>query len=224
MCHCKLHLHFQWAVEALLQWAKKVEIEIPDTTTYRHLLSKLMVDCPAEQHTHVSWACTPNRKHICDDLTKNWNNMKELLFAADDGTICVPFKEFQSQLVYNGKGEVVKNKAGKEVKKLVAVSHHVSLEYIVTFIQKLLPNIVHHRNHLRLFRNTKKMFMDLFLCIYMDVDFSGKPHHWYQVGAAIHALAQETGHHSFWDRQNTRWTENIPPICFRLQRPRSTVR
>ena len=88
--------------------------------------------------------------------------MKELLFAADDGTICVPFKEFQLQLVYNEKGEVMKNKAGKEVKKLVPVSHHVSLEYIVTFIQELLPNIVHHRNHLRLFRNTKKMFMDLF--------------------------------------------------------------
>ena len=90
MCLCKLHLHFQWAVEALLQWAKKVEIEIPDTTTCHHLLSKLMVDCLAEQHMHVSWACMPNRKHNFDHITKNWNNMKELFFAADDGTICVP--------------------------------------------------------------------------------------------------------------------------------------
>jgi hypothetical protein len=72
---------------------------------------------------------------------------------------------------------VINNKDGKEVKKLVAVNHPVSLEYILDFIEKLLPNIIHHRNKLRLFRNTKKKFMQLFdneenSYVYMDVDFS----------------------------------------------------
>ena len=50
---CKLHLHCQWAVESLLQWAKKVKIEIA-ATNYRHVLSMLMIDCAPKQNTHIS--------------------------------------------------------------------------------------------------------------------------------------------------------------------------
>ena len=42
----------------------------------------------------------------------------------------------------------------------------------LNLLKKLLPEVVHHRNKLRLFRNPKKIFMGFFECIYMDVDFA----------------------------------------------------
>ena len=36
----------------------------------------------------------------------------------------------------------------------------------------MLPNVIYHRNMLRLFRNVKHMFLELFTAVYVDVDFS----------------------------------------------------
>ena len=72
-----------------------------------------MVDCPSEQHTHISWTCSPNKKQVCAHIQNNWADLKEMLFAADTGTV-VPFKEFQSQLCYNANGEVIKNTCSGE--------------------------------------------------------------------------------------------------------------
>ena len=115
--------------------------------------------------------CTPTKKTLCDHVTKNWTELKQRLNAADDGT-SVLFKEFKLQFVYNAKGEIAKNKDGKEIKKLVPVEHRATLKYMVDFIENIMPNVIHHRNMLRLFRNTKKNFMELFPSVYMDVDFS----------------------------------------------------
>ena len=171
MCLCKLHLHTQWSFEALLRWSKKVQIEI-GATTYRDFLSKLMMDCPKETHTHISWTCTPDKKSYCAHVEKNWNDMKELLLAVDQENASVTFKEFKSLLVHNAKGEVLKNKKGEDVRKLVLVNHQVTIDYILDFIEELLAEVIHHRNKLRLFRNVKKIFMALFICIYIDGDFS----------------------------------------------------
>ena len=94
------------------------------------------------------------------------------MLEVDDGSVTVPFTEFQSHVRLDERGQVMKNKDGKEMKKLTPVSHQVTLEYLLQFLQNLLPNLIHHRNLLRLFRNTKRMFMDLFECVYLDVDFS----------------------------------------------------
>lgn len=163
-------IHFQWASETLLQWAKKVSLEI-HATSYRHLLTSIMQDCPYEIHTHLSWTCTPNKKSVCADITENWAHFKETLSSSDDGSIHVPFTEFQSQSRLDNNGQVMTNNDGKEMKKLAPLLHKVNLSYLLNFIENILSNI-HHRNHLRIFRNVKRKFLDMFLCLYLDVDFS----------------------------------------------------
>ena len=88
MCLCKLHLHAQWSVNSLLQWTRKVGVNI-NANNFRTFLGILMVDCPSEQHTHISWECTPNKKSVCDHVTKNWSELKQRLQDVDDQTTTV---------------------------------------------------------------------------------------------------------------------------------------
>eukprot|EP00794_Sanderia_malayensis_P019611 gene19611-21542_t len=171
MCLCKLHLHAQWSVNSLLQWTRKVGVNI-NANNFRTFLGILMVDCPSEQHTHISWECTPNKKSVCDHVTKNWSELKQRLQDVDDQTTTVQLKEFKVQLCYDANGQVLLNKDNKEVKKLLPLEHQVTLEYIHGFIEDIMPNVIYHRNMLRLYRNVKSIFLEFFSCVYMDVDFS----------------------------------------------------
>ena len=58
-------------------------------------------------------------------------------------------------------------------KRLVPVKDLVSTSYLVTFVDNLLPEIIHHRNMLKLYRNTIPTLREIFFDgIYIDVDFS----------------------------------------------------
>ena len=46
----------------------------------------------------------------------------------------------------------ISNKTGKEITTLKAVKQKHDIHNILEFISDLLPEIVHHRNHLRHFR------------------------------------------------------------------------
>ena len=55
----------------------------------------IMKDCPTEENTHISWKFTPNKKTICRDIDDGWH-VKHLMLEVDDGSVTVPFTEFQS--------------------------------------------------------------------------------------------------------------------------------
>lgn len=169
MCLCKLHLHTQWAFKALIEWARSVEQPL-NTSDYRGILSTLTQDCEAEEHTYICWECTPDKEHMCKHIKLRWQELKAQ-FAEHDNGKTVSFSEFQ-RMVCKKVSEVVKNKKGEPVIKLQAIKRDVSLAYLTKFIEALLPNIIHHRNFLKLYRNTQKLFLNMFNCVYIDADFS----------------------------------------------------
>ena len=91
--------------------------------------------------------------------------------SADKGKT-VSFSEFQNKVCTNAKGEALKNKKGEPIIKLQAIKHDVTLTYLVEFIEALLPKITYHTNLLKLYRNTQKLFLNMFNCVYIDANFS----------------------------------------------------
>lgn len=73
---------------------------------------------------------------------------------------------------YDAKGEIILNKKNKPLRRLVSMKEQVDAEFLVKFLKALLPNAVHHRNMLRLYRNIKYAFADMMGFVYIDIDFS----------------------------------------------------
>ena len=170
MCCCKLHLHARWVVSALMKLAGKLKIPLP-FSDYESFFSILYAECGEIDNTYIPWVCTPNKKNVCDEIARNFSTIVGLMEGADEN-ITVPFTHFEKKTAYNEKGEVIYNKKGKPVQRLVATKEQVNSKFLVQFLQTLLPNIIHHRNMLKLFRNLKGMFLELMQCAYIDVDFS----------------------------------------------------
>ena len=58
------------------------------------------------------------------------------------------------------------------IKHLKAVSTNTTLSFITNFISRILPEIINHRNHLKHYRSTVKIFKECFDTLYIDVYFS----------------------------------------------------
>ena len=61
---------------------------------------------------------------------------------------------------------------GKTTKHLKAISTEAGMEFITSFISKLLAKIIHHRNQLKHYRTCIKIFKEYFDILSIDVDFS----------------------------------------------------
>ena len=164
MCCCKLHLHARWVVAALVKIAGKLAIQLP-FYDYEGLFTAIYADCGDIDNTYIQWKCTPNKKVVCNEITRNFTAIVDMFEGADE-KITVPFMHFEKKVAYNEKGEVIFNKKGKPVQKLVATKEQANIKFLVQFLQS------HHRNMLKLFRNLKGMFLEHMECAYIDVDFS----------------------------------------------------
>ena len=169
MCCCKLHLHMRWSVNALLKIASKMEITLP-FTNYTSFFQLLYANCDNIDNTYISWSCIPNKKNLCQDIVSNFNTHTEILRNSE--TTTVPFTHFVKQVQTDDDGKPIINKKGKEVKRLVPLKEKVDAKFLINFLEDILPEAVHHRNMLRLYRNTKHAFIDNLGCIYIDIDFS----------------------------------------------------
>ena len=67
---------------------------------------------------------------------------------------------------------LVKTKHGDKRKRLKQVSTEATISYIVTFLQQVLPQILHHQNELKHFQSVVKDFCSQFNAVYMDMDYS----------------------------------------------------
>ena len=170
MCCCKLHLHARWCISALLKIAAK--LEVPQTASdYQSFFTLLYADCGDIDNTYIPWVCTPSKKSVCKEITHKCSTNTQFLQTADE-SVTIPSTHFDKQTTYNAKGEVVLNKNGKPAKRFMAVKEQVNSKYLVNFLANLLPNIIHHRNMLKLYRNLKGAFLDMMSCTYIDIDFS----------------------------------------------------
>ena len=67
------------------------------------------------------------------------------------------------------------SKNGKISKRLKAVSIEVNISFVLDFIEKMLPNIIHHRNLLRNYRtNINTVLTNINNLIQLWIDFSEK--------------------------------------------------
>lgn len=163
MCCCKVHLHARWSLGALIESSAKQNITLC-FEDYYSFFEVLTADCQPEEYTHVSWKCV-DKSNLCPHMATKWENMSAEILGQSNENITVKLQEFVMLET------TLKN--GKTVERLKAVTNDVNLKYIVNFISDLLPIIIHHRNHLKHYRNTSKIFKESFDAVcYLDIDFS----------------------------------------------------
>ena len=107
---------------------------------------------------------------MCEDITNNFSEVLQLLQNNEEKTI--PFTYFDKQIQYDDDGKVILNKKEKPVKKLVPVKENATAKFLIEFLRNMLPNIINHRNMLKLYRNIKGAFLNTLNTVYMDIDFS----------------------------------------------------
>ena len=129
-----------------------------------HTFDHLTHDCTEESTAYISWQCTPDTKSFCDDIRAKWESLREKLEGNGDNSVTVPLLLFE-KLPY-------KTKKGEDNTKLQAVKKEANMHFISTFINKLLPKIIHHRNQLKNYKSVHKEFYELFNAVYLDVDFA----------------------------------------------------
>ena len=119
--------------------------------------------CELENTTHISWACTPDDKTVCDHIGKHWDEIKNKCKDSNE-EVTVPFLHFEKV--------DVKNKHGEMKKHLKTVQTPATLKYLLSFMENMLSKFVHHRNMLKHYRTTIKDFYDMFDSVDLDIDFS----------------------------------------------------
>ena len=170
MCVCKIHLHARWCISSMLKIFNKASIGLP-FDSYNTFFDILYSNCDHIDNTYKPWYCTPDKNTICEHISINFNNIMSQMEALDE-KITTPFTYFQKESQYNEKGELLLNKNGKPVKRLVPKKIRASGKFLVHFMREMLSNFVHHRNNLRLYRNIKHTFLEQMKAVYVDTDFS----------------------------------------------------
>ena len=132
-------------------------------------LNFLTKGCRRDEYAHISWSCTESKKATCQHIQLQWKSFLESLSVfvdVDDAedTETVRLDHFEKVMV--------KNKHGEEKKHLKQISTCANFSFLVPFLTKTIPEIIHHRNELKHFRSVVGMFRLLFNAVCMDLDFS----------------------------------------------------
>lgn len=195
MCCCKLHLHTRWAIVALIKCLEKQEIPLP-ASSYDEFFEHLYADCGEGDKTYLPWNCTPAKDVVCSHISNLWTSLQSIILKSNP-QVLVQFTHYMKQLCYDKHGQPVRDNNGEEVKRLKPVQEHVNAKYLLDFIDTILPSAVHHRNHLRYYRNVIHTFKQLFPSVLVDIDFSEnltlevkfepQEQHWYKVQVSVHS-------------------------------------
>ena len=114
------------------------------------------------------------------------------------------FQSVLEELLLDEDGYMVISKRNKKpVKHLPPKKVQASGKFLVQFLRDILPNFVHHRNMLKLYRNLKHKFLDAMKAIYIDTDFSEnltvgirwEPQslHWCKLQVSVHSALVKYG-------------------------------
>lgn len=68
MCYCKKHLYACWSTNALIDFAKKQNLDLGKINIYDIFFEFLTNSCEKESTTNLSWKCTPSKNTICTDI------------------------------------------------------------------------------------------------------------------------------------------------------------
>ena len=155
MCCCITHLHARWAIEGILESAKLQNIQLP-FSNYSNFFEWLYSNClQNNETTYLHWECTPDNKNTCSDITDVWEATSNELVKCASPEVVVKILSFEK--IDNRLKPILKSK---------------SMKGIIDFMAALLPKIIHHRNHLRHYRNSITTFRENFNAVFIDIDFS----------------------------------------------------
>ena len=118
MCFCKKHLHIQSSIKALIDYVAKQNICLGIINGYHSFFNDLTKDWIKEEATYINWDCTIDKYTVCDDIKKNWDNLKDRILNEGNGVTTVAMEHFE-------KIETI-SKYGKTTKRVKAVSTNVS--------------------------------------------------------------------------------------------------
>ena len=166
---CKIHLHVKWAIAALIKCMSDQGLCFPAVDFNNFLMFYILT--VLMKNTHIPFECTPDKHHFCEDISSNWKKILDATSYADESTTML-FTEFKKEPSFNAKGEPLLDKNANIKMKLIPVKSHVNVKYLEEFLGNLLPQFIHHRNMLRLYRNTIKEFNLMFDNVHLDIDFS----------------------------------------------------
>ena len=162
LCLCKIHLQACRGVDTLVKLCIDQNITL-DFDSYGSFFEVLQKDCPdSPNNVHVSWQCSPNKHTLCEHQQNQWDAIKYSLSKSDD-KVKRTFQYFETTNV---------DKHGEIKKQLSVKSEQVNVKFIVEFIEKILPNIVHHRNLLLNFRTEYPRVLESLSTVEIHVDFS----------------------------------------------------
>ena len=173
-----------------------MEVSLP-VVTYESFFTLLYTDCGDVLNTYIPWECTPSKKVVCENIARNFSTLTQPLETADE-SVTISFAHFERQVTHDTKGLVVLMKQEKQSKRLVPVKQQVNGSYLVEFMDIMLPNIIHHRNMLKLYQNTKGAFLDfMHYALHIDIDYSQnltigiswepQSMHWSKKQATVHS-------------------------------------
>ena len=166
MCVCKTHLHARWAIEVLLKLTREQNIPV-NFTNYKSFFQEVYSSqcvMPDGLGEYIRWECTQDKKHLCTHITERFQSLKNDLNRHHQSKYV--------KMLYFDKIESM-SKNGKISKRLKAVSIEVNISFVLDFIEKMLPNIIHHRNLLRNYRtNINTVLTNINNLIQLWIDFS----------------------------------------------------
>ena len=166
MCVCKLHLEARTAVNALVSLAVKQNLDMKGIKDYDMFFTFLTTDCKKDDHTYIAWECTQDKKALCMHIQNRWKIIQQILAPASDPEITANLTCFVKK--------AFKTKKGAEHVRLEQETVKADINAVLEFIDQLLPRIIHHRNHLRHYRNCVKSYAINNDCVELDIDFSEK--------------------------------------------------
>jgi hypothetical protein len=196
MCCCKLHLHARRAIESLIACCKKQEVTLEGISDYESFFKTITSNCSGNETTYINWICTPSKNSICDEIQDKWSNLVAIILLNSDPNTTVPLTQFLKK--------PHTTKKWKQIILLEPETRDVDLKFLVQFIEKLLPTIIHRRNQLKHYKNTVQECTDMFDCVEIDIDYSEKltvpvkyePQdlHWHNSQVIVHSgILKESG-------------------------------
>ena len=106
----------------------------------------LNADFEKSKTKYLKWECSPDSKTVCNDIKIKWEHLNEEILLQKNKEVKVSMQKF----VKEGTGEI-SEKTGKETVKIVPKYEKLNLSEIISFTDKLLVDIIHHRNQLKHF-------------------------------------------------------------------------
>ena len=95
MCCYKKRLHARWVIKAMIKNCEKQMIDLDHINDYYTFFEQVTQHCKKEEHTNITWDCTPDKKSCCHHILTKWHNLKTSILQQDDKSTEASMQHFE---------------------------------------------------------------------------------------------------------------------------------